>query len=143
MSASAFKNIFRIGECSTSDPESGTITVTFGDRENMVSGDLPVLGRGGWAKGNDLPEPGQEVACLFLANGVSEGICLGVIDDDDLPGTPDQRGMWFEDGSFVYYDRSTQKLMVKAARGVVIDGDVTVKGNLDVSGTVKRGGEIL
>lgn len=143
MSASEIRNIFRIGLCSTSDPESGTITVTFGDRENMVSGDLPVLSRGGWVRGNDLPEPGQEVACLFLANGISEGVCLGVIDDDDPPGTPDQRGIWYEDGSNVYYDQSTKQLVVKATGGVMIDGDVTIKGNLDVSGTVKRGGEII
>lgn len=110
----------------------------------MVSGDLPVLTRGGWARSNELPEPGQEVACLFLANGISEGICLGVIEDEeDPPGTPDQRGVWFEDGSYVYYDRTTQKLMVKAAGGVSLEGDVTIKGNLTVEGTITRGGEII
>jgi len=142
MESSQFRNIFRIGVCSTVDPEIGTVTVVFEDRDDMVSADLPMLTRGGWARSNDLPEPGQEVACLFYANGVSDGICLGVIDDEeDPPGNPDQRGVWFEDGSYVYYDRTAQKLMVKAAGGVKIEGDVTITGNLTVDGSITRGGE--
>lgn len=143
--SSEFRNIFRIGVCSTSDPATGTITAVFEDREDMVSGDLPVLTRGGgWARSNDMPEPGQEVACLFLANGISDGICLGVIDDEeDPPGTPDQRGVWFEDGSYVYYDRTAQKLVVKAAGGVQLEGDITITGNLTVDGSITRGGEVI
>lgn len=144
MASNDFKNIFRTGVCDTADPESGTITAVFEDRDDMKSGNLPVLTTGGWGRSNAMPEPGQEVACLFLSNGISDGICLGVIDDDeDPPGTPDQRGIWFDDGSYAYYDRTIQKLVVKAAGGVVLDGDVTITGNLDVSGTVKRGGEFL
>lgn len=135
--------LFLVGVCDTSDPETGTITAVFEDREDSVSGDLPVLSRGGWSSGNDLPEPGQEVACLFLSNDISEGVCLGVIEEEDPPGTPDQRGIWYEDGSNVYYDRSTKKLMVKAAGGVVLDGDVTISGNLVVDGSITRGGEIV
>ncbi|MBO2943587.1 phage baseplate assembly protein V [Paenibacillus sp. F411] len=144
MGSSQFLNIFRIGVCSTADPESGTITATFEDRQDMVSGDLPVLTPGGWARRNELPEPGQVVACLFLANGVSDGICLGVIEDEEDPaGTADQRGMWFEDGSYVYYDRTSQQLKVKAAGGVTLEGDVTIAGNLTVDGSITRGGENL
>lgn len=143
MSINQLKNIFRIGVCSTSDPVSGTITVVFEDRDGMVSGDIPVMSPGGWGRSNTIPQPGETVACLFLANGVSEGICLGVIDDDDFPGTQDQRGIYFEDGSFVYYDRSTQKLMVKAVGGVSLEGNVTITGNLTVDGSITRGGGAL
>ncbi len=144
MGSSQFRNIFRVGVCSTADPETGTITAVFEDQEDKVSGDLPVLTRGGWARSNDIPEPGQEVACLFLANGISDGICLGAIDDEeDPPGTPDQRGVWFEDGSYAYYDRTAQKLMVKAAGGVQLEGDITITGNLTVDGSITRGGEVI
>ncbi|OIB04832.1 hypothetical protein AK95_14540 [Paenibacillus sp. LC231] len=141
MALNDFRNIFRIGVCDTSDPESGTITAVFEDRDDMKSGILPVITTGGWGRSNALPEPGQEVACLFFANGISDGICLGVIDDDeDPPGTPDQRGIWFDDGSYVYYDRSTKKLIVKPGGGVVLDGDVTISGKLTVDGDVTFGG---
>ncbi|MGG3504751.1 phage baseplate assembly protein V [Paenibacillus lautus] len=115
----------------------------FEDRDDMKSGILPVVTTGGWGRSNALPEPGQEVACLFFANGISDGICLGVIDDDeDPPGTADQRGIWFEDGSNVYYDRTLRKLIVNAAGGVMLDGDVTISGKLIVDGDVTLGGNV-
>lgn len=136
------KRMIRIGDCSSADPEMGTIRATFPDLDQMVSGDLPVLTSGGWARGNALPEPGDSVLCLFLSNGISDGICLGAIDDEDVPpGNEDQRGIYFEDGSAVYYDRTIQQLVVKASGGVSIEGDVTIKGNLTVSGGITRGGE--
>ncbi|WP_212958308.1 phage baseplate assembly protein V [Paenibacillus albilobatus] len=136
------RRMIRIGDCSSADPEMGTIRATFSDLDDMVSGDLPVLTPGGWGKGNALPEPGESVLCIFLSNGIEDGVCLGAIDDEDVPpGTPDQRGIYFEDGSEVYYDRTNQQIVVKTAGGVSIEGDVTIKGDLTVSGGITRGGE--
>ncbi|WP_110933806.1 phage baseplate assembly protein V [Paenibacillus bouchesdurhonensis] len=132
-------NLIRAGIVSSVDEASGTVRVTFPDQDNHVSGSLPVLTPGGSGKGNALPAPSESVLCLFLGNGIQEGFCLGsyYTDDEHPPGTTQQRGVWFEDGSHVYYDRSIQKLVVQAAGGVIIDGD------LEVTGTVKRAGEIL
>lgn len=80
---------------------------------------------------------------MFLEAGNSDGVCIGVLDEEDPPGTPNQRGIWFDDGSYAYYDRSIQKLVVKPAGGIVLDGDVTISGNLTVDGSITRGGEIL
>ncbi|QCT03808.1 phage-related baseplate assembly protein [Paenibacillus algicola] len=80
---------------------------------------------------------------MFFTNGISDGICLGVIDDNDPPGAPDQRGVWFEDGSYVYYNRSSKQLMVKASGGVSLEGDVTITGSLTVEGSITRGGETI
>lgn len=125
-----------IGQVSTADPEAGTVRVAFADRDDMVSGPLPVVTPGGWARGNAIPGPGESVVCMFLDSGRSAGICLGTYygQDDPPPGTTDQRGTWFEDGSYVYYDRDTRMLNVKAAGGVHIEGD------LIVTGTVSSGG---
>ncbi|WP_317957247.1 hypothetical protein [Paenibacillus chitinolyticus] len=57
--------------------------------------------------------------------------------DRPLPGNADQRGIWFNDGSYVYYDRSSGVLEVKAA------GRVRIEGDLEVTGTLTRGGERL
>jgi phage baseplate assembly protein gpV len=135
--------VFRIGVCDTTDPELGTITVVFEDRDDLKSWTLPIVTTGGWGRSNSMPEPGQEVACLFLEAGNSDGVCIGVLDEEDPPGTPNQRGIWFDDGSYAYYDRSIQKLVVKPAGGIVLDGDVTISGNLTVDGSITRGGEIL
>ncbi|TYA10934.1 phage baseplate assembly protein V [Paenibacillus faecis] len=133
------QNMIRAGIVSSANPSAGTVRVTFPDRDDLVSDDLPVLTPGGWGRGNSVPLPGESVLCAFLGNGLQVGICLGsyYTDDEKPPGTDEQRGVWFEDGSQVYYDRSIRKLVVKAAGGVKIDGD------LEVTGSIKRAGEVL
>ncbi|MNP73522.1 hypothetical protein D3C76_1702470 [compost metagenome] len=76
--------------------------------------------------------------CAFLGNGPA-GFCLGAYytDEDLPPGADQQRGVWFEDGSYAYYDRSIGKLVVKATGGVKIEGD------LEVTGSIKRAGEVI
>ncbi|MNW67245.1 hypothetical protein D3C74_458050 [compost metagenome] len=102
----------------------------------MVSAPLPLITAGGWGRGVALPAPGETVLCVFLHNSRSAGFCLGTYyaGDERPPGNGDQHGTWFEDGSYVYYDRTTHVLQVKAASGVRIDG------NLTVTGTITRGG---
>ncbi|GKS14795.1 hypothetical protein YDYSY3_57950 [Paenibacillus chitinolyticus] len=76
--------------------------------------------------------------CIFPEKGAG-GVCLGTFStvDRPLPGNADQRGIWFNDGSYVYYDRSSGVLEVKAA------GRVRIEGDLEVTGTLTRGGERL
>ncbi|MEC0092506.1 hypothetical protein [Paenibacillus macquariensis] len=129
---SMVKELIKIGECSSSNFENGTVRVAFPDRQNMVSSDLPVMVFGGWGVTNGLPQPGDTVLCLFLGNGLSNGVCIGVI-PNDLPGTSNKQGTFFEDGSYVYYDRSTGQLMIKPVSKVMIEGDLTVSGTITAS----------
>jgi len=124
------RNLFRVGICSTSDASLGTLTATFPDRDDMVSDELAMVYKGGWGASNAIPQPGDTVVCLFLGNGMSDGICLGKIyDTDDPPGEEGQEGIFFEDGSYVYFDHTAGKLMVNAMGGV----DVKSPGNVEVS----------
>lgn len=128
--------MIQIGTVSTADPATGSVRVAFADQDNMVSAPLPVIGAGGWGRGMALPEPGETVLCVYLDNSQSAGFCLGTYyaDDEQPPGNSNQRGIWFEDGSYVYYDRAAHVLQIKAAGGVRIDG------NLSVTGTITNGG---
>lgn len=128
--------MIQVGKVSTADVETGVVRVTFPDRDDAVSSDLPVLASGGWARGNGMPAPGDMVLCVFLDNSQSAGFCLGSYygKTDTAPGNSDQRGVWFEDGSYVYYDRSSNSLRVKAAGGVRIEGDLTVTGSVHEGG---------
>lgn len=130
--------LIKAGIVSSTDTKAGTVRVTFPDQDDLVSDALPVLTPGGWGRENALPNPGDSVLCAYLGNGPA-GFCLGSYydDDDTPPGTDQQRGVWFEDGSYAYYDRSLKKLVVKAAGGVKIEGD------LEVTGSIKRAGETL
>lgn len=133
------KQMIQSGTVSSSDPASGTVRVTFPDRDEHVSDALPVLTPGGWGRVNAIPGPGESVICVFLGNGAKAGFCLGsyFTDEDVPPGDNGKRGVWFEDGSYVYYDRTLKKLIVKANGGVKIEGD------LEVTGSITRAGEVL
>lgn len=131
-----------IGQVSTADAKTGSVRVTISDRDDLVSGELPVITPGGWARGVAVPEVGESVLCVFLDNGRSVGFCLGTYygDDDKLPGTADQRGVWFEDGSHAFYDRKTHSLNIKAASGVRIEGNVNISGSLTADSITDRSG---
>ncbi|OME03366.1 hypothetical protein BSK54_07900 [Paenibacillus odorifer] len=125
-----------IGQVSTSDAATGSVRVAFPDRDDLVSGELPIIQQGGWGRGNAVPQPGETVLCVFLDNSRSSGYCLGTYygSEDKAPGTIDQRGIWFEDGSYAYYDRATKTLNLKAISGVKIDGNLTVTGKITSGG---------
>ena len=133
-----------IGQVSKADPENGSVRVAFADRDDMVSAPLPVIAPGGWARGVDVPGPEETVLCVFLDNSRSVGFCLGgyFTSDDPAPGTSDQNGKWFEDGSYVYYDRSIKTLKIKAASGVAIEGKATIKGDVSITGDLNVTGTV-
>lgn len=148
----------KVGECSTVDFESGTITVTFPDREGVVSRSLPLVIPPGVGQWNGLPRPKDMVLCLMLGNGISNGFCVGRVPDQWF-GKPNQEGIFYEDGSHVFYDTESKILYAKLMGGAAIESleNVTVKaknviteaetvtikatsvqidGNLSVTGTV-------
>lgn len=131
--ANIIAELVKIGVCSTIDFASGTITATFSDRQDTVTRDIPVIFMGGYGITNGMPKPGDTVLCLMLGNGLSNGFCLGVV-PESMQGTATQEGTYFEDGSYVYYDRTSQQLIIKAASGVKIDGDLTVTGTVTSRG---------
>ncbi|MEC0234080.1 hypothetical protein P4H71_07010 [Paenibacillus kribbensis] len=63
------------GICSTADEASGTITATFPDREDFVTGDLQVVFPAG-ALRKTLPQPGDEVFVIMFDR--TNGVCFGV-----------------------------------------------------------------
>lgn len=128
------RNLIRAGTVSSVNAERASVRVTFADVDDLVSGELPFLLHAG---SYVLPVVGDNVLCLFLANGISEGFCLGAYygDEDSLPANQaSKKGVWFPDGSHVYFDQSTGALHVKAVNAVRIDG------NLQVTGTITHGG---
>ncbi|MEC0237759.1 phage baseplate assembly protein V [Paenibacillus kribbensis] len=113
----ANENLNRIGVVSSVDTETGKVRVVFPDMDDMVSPELPLLTTGtGWGLSNAMPEPGDNVACIFLGNGRPDGVCLGALYDGsyDMPADQSQRGIYFEDGSYVYFDKNTGSIEVNA-----------------------------
>lgn len=101
------QQLIRIGTISTVTPSAGTVRVAFTDRDDMVSGELPVLSVGGIFT---MPVVGDAAVCLFLSDHVGTGFYLGTFYDGE--SVPD------------------------ASNGPVVDGNLLIDGNLLVNGQI-------
>jgi phage baseplate assembly protein V len=128
---SVLKNLIRVGRISSTDPTACTARVAFEDKSNMVSYELPILVKGSLQnKDYWMPVPGEQVVCLFLPSGNAQGFILGAFySKKDQPPVVDgnKRHISFSDGGYIEYDSSTNTLTISA--------DVTVDGNLEVTGS--------
>lgn len=144
------RNLIRIGIVSDRSADECAVRVVIEDQDELVTDWLPVIvPSAGRTKDFILPDVGDRVVCLFLGNGLEAGFCLGSYYSGDVPSgaTGDKRGVWFEDGSYVEFDRNAGILRVKATSSVAvtaptitIDGNATVTGNLTVNGRIFGGG---
>jgi phage baseplate assembly protein V len=154
------KNLIRVGRVSAVFPEHCTARVVFEDRANLISYELPTLGRGSLStKDYWLPDVDEQVVCLFLPNGNAQGFIIGSpFSKVDPPpvNDPDKRHIAFSDGTFIEYDRSTHTLFldakgpinivtsnqvtISAEAGVNVVGDLTVSGSISADGDVTAGG---
>lgn len=119
-------NISRVGKVSSVNPDNMTARVTFADKNNMLSAELPIINRG--SKNNKdywLPDVGEQVVCLFLSNGINQGFVLGSYFSDPAPpqiSSVNKRRLDFADGTYIEYDRDSHKLNIHCV------GDIRIKG---------------
>lgn len=120
--------IVRIGKVSSVNAQKGTVQVVFADMDNMVSTDLPVLFPQGLKnKAYAMPDVGENVVCLFMAQGVGDGFCLGCFYTPSAPPPIQETEVVyyaFADGSSIAYDRKAHKLTAD-----IKDGEVDVTAN--------------
>lgn len=130
-------NAVRIGVVSRVNEQNASVRVVFFDQDDMVSDELPILFLPSSAKTYAVPKVGDSVVCIFSdGDGFVVGGYYG--ETDTAPSPDAQRlGIWYEDGSYVYYDRANGTLNVKAAGGMKIEGDLVV------TGSITRAGEVL
>jgi phage baseplate assembly protein V len=155
---SKIRDIFRIGEVVSTNTEKGTARVQFHDVTDrdgtkLVSFDLQTLHKGTLRDKNMYTHPiGAQVACLFLGNGMEEGVILGELyNAKDATPTSDANDdmVLYRDNTLIRYNFEKHLLTidVQGEQGsievhtngnikVVADGDidVTAKGNVKVSG---------
>lgn len=106
----------------------------------MVSFDLPVLVRGAMGtKDYWLPDPGEQVVCIFLPIGNAQGFVLGAFySQKDRPPVAEanKRHIAFPDGTTIEYDRATHTLTINAKGpiNIVATGNVIVQGDVIADG---------
>ena len=146
------KGLIRIDRVSSVNPANCSARVTFEDREDVVSYELPVLVRGSQdTKDYWLPTPGEQVLCIFAENGKStDGFIVGTFFSEADPppaSSSDKRCVVFTDGTKIEYDMSSKTITIECqgpinikSSAMTITGDTTIDGNLTVAGSITSGG---
>ena len=106
------RDIFRIGKVCDQNGKNGTVRVTFPDKDDLVSGELPVVMIGSHGtKEYHIPEVGTQVLCCFLPNpsgrGMNDGFVLGGFystEDPPEESDPKVRCIKLPDGSYIRFD---------------------------------------
>ena len=122
------REIVKEGIVSDVFPERHSARVTFEDKDDVVSAELPVLCLFALKnKAYALPDVGDSVVCIFATNDgtTGDGWILGSRDRDDA--TPkvssiDKSRLDFEDGTYIEYDRKSHELNVKCVGEIKING---------------------
>lgn len=120
--------IFAIGTVHSQDPATHRLRVVLDDLgPDMVSGWLPFFaGAGSYG----LPATGKQVWCLLRDEGIEDGlvICETYNDEDPPPESGAGKFYWrFPNGDQIIY---TPGVLTLKAASIVLDGAVTVTGNL-------------
>ncbi len=127
MDTNYIRNLIRVGRVSTVNGAACRAKVTFPDKDNSVSAELPILQIGSnGTKGYWVPEVNTQVLCLFLPNssgkGMSDGFILGAFYSDVAPPAESDesvRSIRFPDGSFIRYNNGT--ITIKAASAIKLE----------------------
>ncbi|WP_106494874.1 phage baseplate assembly protein V [Lentibacillus sp. Marseille-P4043] len=134
MRDTVLRNMIRVGQVNSVNESNGTVQVLFEDKDNLVSGDLPLF-----SFEYDMPDVGDQVVCIFLANGIEQGFCLGPFFSEISKVPVQDKNIFrkhFSDGTYIQYDKNSQQLQITAQKPLTLIGDLTVEGNITATGKV-------
>ena len=119
-------DLIRIGRVSTVNYKAGTAKVVYRDRDDMVTGELPML-----SSEYLMPKPDDMVLVLHLKNAPSRGVIVGPIyNDDNRPGINGKNKYCKDLTDDVQFKADGGDLTVKASGKVTIDADsIVLKGS--------------
>ena len=109
-------------------PERHSARVTFPDKDDVVSAELPILVLFGAAnKSYALPDVGESVVCIFSTDDEMSGagFIIGARYDDKNPpavNSQDITRIDFKDGSYMQFDRAKSELKIECKGDVIING---------------------
>lgn len=134
MDEGILRNLIRIGTVSSINAVNGTVRVLFEDKDNMVSCELPML-----SNEYNMPSVKDQVLCLFLANGIENGFCIGRYYSEINKPPVQSENIYckrFDDGTLIQYDKSLKELTINSKNPLTINGDFKVNGNITATGDV-------
>lgn len=123
MDINQIRNIIRVGKVSSVNPANCTARVTFDDKDDLVSYELPIITLGSReTQAYWLPEIDTQVLCVFLPNpsgkGLSDGFVVGAfysVEDPPAENATGTKSVIFADGSFIRFSEGTIEINAATA----------------------------
>ena len=154
------QQLLRVGKISSINYENGTARVTYEDKSGETTPELPFLAWEYW-----MPKIEDQVLVGHLSNGSSRAVILGPFWYEGHRPHQGREGLYRQEytndigGDGVEYDKKANSLTIKAAgctitlqggqativapKGIRAMADVTVAGNLNVSGEETVSGDVV
>ena len=121
----------RFGYVSDYDAKRHMARVQFPDKEDLVSGWLPVAVANSKKNKDECHlDIGEHVFCSMMGNGLEAGVVLcSVYDDKNQPPESNQdiRKTIFDDGTEILYDRKNSKMKINCKGDIEIHADGNIK----------------
>ena len=121
----------RFGYVSAYDEKKHMAKITFPDKNDLVSGWLPIAVRNSLKNHDEHHfDIGEHVFCVMQGNGLESGCVLcAIYDDKNKPPVHNQneRAVTYEDGTTIIYDRENKKLKINCVGDIEIHADKNIK----------------
>lgn len=120
----------RFGYVSAYDPARHMAKIIFPDKDNLISGWLPVsINKSLRDKQENHLEAGEHVFCVMQGNGIESGCVLcAIYDDTNKPviGEQSKSVINFEDGTTIIYDKQNHELNISCVGSVIINSQAFI-----------------
>lgn len=133
------KSEIRIGKVSSVNYAQGMVRVTYPDRDDSVTAEIPVFS---FTDEYKMPKVGSQVLVVHLSNGAAAGVCLGHYWNEKNTSKATGEGVFRKElgqdygEAFIEFKGGTVTIH---ADKIKIDGAVTATKSVTVSGDVKAG----
>lgn len=121
----------RYGVVSDYDAKRHMARIKFPDKDNLVSGWLPVVIPNSLKNHDELHlDINEHVVCIMTGNGIEAGAVIGSIyDDTNKPpeGNQNIRKITFSDGTEIFYNREKHKLKINCVGDIELHADGHMK----------------
>ena len=126
------KDVVRIGKVSSVNAPDGMVRVTYPDKDDSVTAEIPMFS---FTDEYKMPKVGSQVLVVHLSNGTSAGVCLGHYwNGSNTPpvssGFRKELGGSYGD-AYISFEGGTVTIH---APTIVLDGNVSTTADIDVSG---------
>lgn len=121
----------RYGVVSDYDAKRHMARIKFPDKDNLVSGWLPVVIPNSLKNHDELHlDINEHVVCIMTGNGIEAGAVIGSIyDDTNKPpeGNQNIRKITFSDGTEIFYNREKHELKINCVGDIELHADGHMK----------------